>query len=190
MKKFTIGLTGGIASGKSVAAEFLGELGGEIIDADVVSREIGQEEIAEAFPQAVSGGRLDRRRLREIVFGDEDKLRLLNSIAHPLIVKRILELNEGVKGVSVIVAPLLFETGLHRYCDRVINITASLDVRIRRLKKRDNIDEGLAYNMIAAQASEETRRAIADSVIINDGSEDDLKRLLTEWWTENIESKN
>lgn len=187
MASIVVGLTGGIASGKSVAAEILRGLGGEIIDADIVSRQVGQEEIMTAFPQCVQNGVLNRKLLRQIVFSDEQKLKLLNSITHPLIVERILLLASQSKGVAIIVAPLLFETGLHKHCNKVINITASEQTRIQRIIKRDNIDKDLAYNIIEAQASEELRCKMSDTVITNDGNEQDLEKKLVEWWKLNIE---
>lgn len=188
MAKITIGLTGGIASGKSVASDILRLFGAEIIDADIVSRQVGQGEIAQAFPDCTTGGALDRRKLRKVVFGDERKLKLLNSITHPLIVAEILRKRDEINGVAVIVAPLLLEVGLHKYCDKVITVTAQADTRIKRIVERDNITESLAYNMIEAQASDEARIAIADYVVQNDGTEDELRGRLKEWWSQNIEN--
>lgn len=188
MARLKIGLTGGIASGKSVAAEVFARLGASIVDADIVSREVGQKEIALNFPQCVTAGVLDRRKLREYVFSSPQELRKLNAITHPLILTRITETVDKTDGVAVIVAPLLCESGLYKFCDVNICITASADRRISRLKKRDNIDDELAYNMIAAQMSDNDKIALCDYVICNDGSKEELEDKIEKWWREKAQT--
>ena len=188
MAKITVGLTGGIASGKSVATEILRSFGAEIIDADIVSRQVGQKELVQAFPDCATDGIIDRKKLRKVVFADEKKLKLLNGITHPLIVDEILRKRDETNGIAVIVAPLLVEVGLHKYCNKIITITALLETRIKRVMERDNISESLAYNMIQAQTSDETKIAIADFVVQNDGTEQELGCKLKKWWSQNIEN--
>lgn len=187
MAKYVIGLTGGIAAGKTAAAEYLKKLGACVVDADEIARHTGEREILAAFPDCADAGRLDRRRLRQRVFADPPALAKLDSITHPLIIKAIEARLAAESQVVVLVAPLLYETGLDRRCDYVLNISAPPDLRIKRLQKRDNIGKELAYNMLKAQTNEQERQNKADLTISNDGDEKALERKIGEWWTRLLE---
>src|SRR5690606_20981910 len=165
----TIGLTGGIASGKSTVAELFAALGVPVIDTDVIAREVvepgepGLAAIRDAFGAEVltPDGRLDRRRLREIVFADAAKRRRLESILHPLIRERTLARLAAVRNApyAIVVVPLLVETDFGKLVDRVLVVDVPVDAQLERLASRDGIDRAAAEAMVAAQASRETRLA-------------------------------
>lgn len=175
MKKFVLGLTGGIASGKSVAAELLRKKGAHIVDADLISREVVADaciiaKINEAFPESVENGTINRKKLRETVFSSPEKTKRLNSITHPEIIKRCLLRTAETDGVVVLVAPLMFETGLNAACDAVATVSCDTDTRIKRIVKRDNTDVDTAKNIIERQLSDDEREKLADYVVDNNGS--------------------
>jgi dephospho-CoA kinase len=172
-----IGLTGGIASGKSTVANFFAALGVPIIDTDVIAREItaagssALNEIREAFGEDViaEDGTLDRARLRKIVFSNDTRRRQLESILHPRIRDAAFEQAEQISSPYVIiVVPLLFESPMKHAMDRILVVDCSEETQLRRLKKRDNEREDQAHRMIAAQASRAQRLSIADDVITNE----------------------
>ncbi len=177
-----VGLTGGIASGKSMAAERLGELGANVIDTDVIAREIVEPgrpalgEIAEEFGDRVIGddGTLDRPAMRRIIFSDDDARKRLEAILHPRIRDTALALAaEGRGAYQLLVVPLLTESSLKSSVDRVIVVDCDENDQVRRLIERDGESEGGARRILAAQASREQRLAIADHVIDNSGSLED-----------------
>ncbi|HEY8419533.1 MAG TPA: dephospho-CoA kinase [Clostridia bacterium] len=175
-----IALTGGIASGKTLASKTLENLGAYVIDADMVSREIASEKawkerVKQAFGERFfdSNDELDRRKLREYVFSDPERVKLLNSISHPLIRNRIEQKLDALKHLPVVfvVIPVLIESGMTDMFDRVWTIASNPATRIKRLIRRDNITEEQAYNMLKSQVSEEERAKIASVIIHNDGDE-------------------
>jgi len=174
-----IGLTGGIASGKSTVANFFSDLGVSIVDTDVIAREVvepGQpalDEIRENFGNEViaENGSLDRSRLREIVFADDAMRTALEAILHPGIRDAAFEQADKAGGPYVIiVVPLLFESPMKQAMDRILVVDCDVEMQLRRLKSRDNETEEQARRMIAAQASRTERLSIADDVITTDGS--------------------
>jgi len=180
MSDYAIGLTGGIASGKSALGRQFEALGVTLVDADVVAREVVEPgpvltAIAERFGLAVlqADGTLDRRALRELVFADEQLRLALEAITHPAIRQRLLDRSRAAPGPYVVVAiPLLTEAGgrqAYPWLDRVLLVDAPLELQRERLMARDGIDAALADRMIAAQASREQRLALADDVVVNDG---------------------
>jgi len=180
MSDFVIGLTGGIASGKSALGRAFESLGVTVVDADVVAREVVApgpvlSRIAERFGQHVlqADGTLDRRTLRELVFADEELRLALEAITHPAIRERLRAQCDAAPGPYVIAAiPLLTEAGGRRvypWLDRVLLVDAPVSLQRERLMARDGIDAALAERMIAAQASREQRLALADDVVVNDG---------------------
>lgn len=180
----TVGLTGGIASGKSVVAEILRECGAYIIDTDVLSRRVvekgsaGAAALEKRFPSAFDRGVLDRRALKNIVFGDKKALADLNAVTHPLIERAVDDaLAKCDADVAVVVAPLLFEAGLDKKVDMTVNVTADENVRIRRLIARDTITEELARAILDSQMEEAERCRRADVVVDNNG---DVKKLRDE----------
>jgi dephospho-CoA kinase len=178
----TVGLTGGIGSGKSTVAELLASYGAVIIDADVLAREAvapgtpGLARIVDAFgPEVLApDGTLDRARLGAVVFADPDRLAALNAIIHPFVRSRSHELEAAASAADIVVhvIPLLVESGLTGF-DEVVVVDASEETQLRRLAGR-GMDEADARARIAAQATREQRRAAADVVIDND---DDLAGL-------------
>lgn len=180
---YRVGLTGGIASGKSTVAQMFTAHGVPVIDSDLIAREIvapgsqGLEAIRQRFGDhviAVDGG-LDRRRLRSLVFADPAARADLEAITHPLIRERMRVLNAAVRAPYVINAiPLLAEGGGRRDLDRVLVVDCPEDLQISRVMARDQVDEAAARAVLAAQASRAARLAIADDVLVND---DDLARL-------------
>ncbi|MFZ9303991.1 MAG: dephospho-CoA kinase [Steroidobacteraceae bacterium] len=175
---FKVGLTGGIASGKTRVAEFFAARGVPVIDSDQIAREIvapgapALAAIRERFGEGVmaADGNLDRRALRAIVFADPAARRDLEAITHPAIRARMAELNAQARGPYVINAiPLLTEGGGRRDLDRVLVVDCPEDLQIARVMARDQVDEAGARAVLAAQASRAARLAIADDVIVNDG---------------------
>jgi len=183
-----VGLTGGIASGKSTVAEILKRQGAAIINADVLAREVVEPdrqawtEIINTFGTAVlqPDRALDRQRLRAIIFDDPDARKKLESIIHPqvraLAEQRIRE--HAAAGYAVIVyeVPLLFEGNLQEWLRPVILVACDVDTQRNRLQSRDNLSAAQAQKHIDAQMSLEAKRRLADYVIENNGSLEDLKR--------------
>lgn len=186
-KPFVVGLTGGVASGKSAAAREFESLGAPVIDTDALSREAvmpgapAMAEIREAFgPEVLSAdGSLDRQAMRRRVFGDEAARRSLEAILHP----RIAELLDARLAAldqpwCVVAIPLLVEAGWVDRVDRVLVIDVPRETQITRLATRDGIGEDDAQRMIDAQAAREDRLAIAHDVVDNTGDLDDLATLI------------
>jgi len=173
-----IGLTGGVASGKSAVADMFQALGAPLIDTDVLAREVvepgepGLTAIRDAFGPDVltEDGRLDRRKLRSIVFSDDGKRRRLEAILHPLIRERLLAKLDGLDAPYVVIAvPLLVETDFVELVDRVLVVDAPVDVQLDRLMARDGSTRAEAQAIIDAQVDRATRLARADDVIDNSG---------------------
>lgn len=189
-----VGLTGGIASGKSEVSRRLVELGAVLVDADVIAREVvepgteGLEEVAEAFGREVlaDDGALDRAALGAIVFADPRRRELLNSIIHPRVRARAAEIAAGAPAGSVVVQdiPLLVETGQAGNFDVVVVVDAPDEVRIRRLEERNGLSEEHARARMAAQASREERLAAADHVVENAGTLEELRAAVDRLWAE------
>jgi dephospho-CoA kinase len=189
-----VGLTGGIASGKSEVARRLVELGAVLVDADVLAREVvepgteGLEEVAEAFGREVlaDDGALDRAALGAIVFADPRRRELLNSIIHPRVRARAAEIAAGAPAGSVVVQdiPLLVETGQAGNFDVVVVVDAPDEVRIRRLEERNGLNEEHARARMAAQASREERLAAADHVVENAGTLEELRAAVDRLWAD------
>lgn len=182
---FKVALTGGIASGKSLASRQFESLGVPLIDADRVAREVVQtgspllEEIRAQFgPEVFDGnGRLDRARLRERIFSDRDARRTLEAILHPAIHQRMQTLAAQAEGpYLVMVIPLLVESDQDWGEDRVLLIDAPEALQRERLMQRDRCHIEQANAILASQASRQARRERADDVILNDGDPETLAR--------------
>jgi len=176
---FRVGLTGGIASGKSLVAGLFADLGVPVVDTDAIAREVvapGEPALAEIraqFGDAVfdATGELDRRALRHRVFADPAERRALERILHPRIRERTLAAMAAAEGpYLIVVVPLLVESGFDRLVDRVLVVDCSEAQQLARLRKRDAESTAQARRMLASQASRERRLAIADDVIDNSGS--------------------
>lgn len=182
----TIGVTGGIASGKSAVAQAFASHGIAWVDADDVAREVVEPgepalaEIAQHFGAGVldGEGRLDRRALRAIVFNDEGERRWLESVTHPRIRKRLLAHLERLRASDapyhLLVSPLLFESGQYKLADRRLVIDVPESLQIARTGARDGSDECQARAIIKAQMPRGERLALADDVIDNQGSREAL----------------
>ena len=188
-----VGLTGGVASGKSSVSSILRELGAVVIDADVLAREVvepgtpGLAAVVARFgPEVLDGDRLDRARLGAIVFADPAARRDLERIIHPAVRDRAAELERAADPDAVVVhvIPLLVETGQQDDFDRVVVVDADPDTQLTRLHARDGLAEEAARARLAAQASREDRRSAADVVLTNDGSVIDLQRQIHSLWAE------
>ncbi|MGA5328619.1 dephospho-CoA kinase [Streptomyces griseoincarnatus] len=190
----TVGLTGGIGAGKSEVSQLLVERGAVLIDADRIAREVvepgtpGLAAVVEAFGEEIlaEDGSLDRPRLGALVFNDPDKLATLNSIVHPLVGARSRELEEAAPEDAVVVhdVPLLTENGLARLYDVVIVVDAGTGTQLDRLVRLRGMSEEDARARMAAQATREQRRAVADIVIDNDVPLDALERRVKEVWAD------
>ena len=190
-----IGLTGGIGSGKSTVAGLLAARGARIVDADRIAREVvepgtpGLEAVVAAFGPGVltAEGALDRPALAAVVFADPDARRRLDGIVHPLVRARAAELVAAVPPNAVVVqdVPLLVETGQAGSYDLVLVVEADLDTRVRRLVGR-GLSEEDARARIAAQATDEQRRAVADVVLDNSRTVEDLETQVERFWAERV----
>ncbi len=177
MKPYIIGLTGGIASGKTAAGKVFESLGAKIIDADVISREVvkagsvGLERLGKIFPDCVIDGELDRKRLKSVVFADEEKLARLNAVTWNLIEEEIRRRISGLceNDVAVLIVPLMFESGLERYADVVVTVSAGEDVRLKRVLERDGVGEETARSIMRSQLDDSEREKRSDYVLDGGG---------------------
>lgn len=188
MATYRIGLTGGIASGKSAVASAFEALGIVVADADLAARDAvapgsdGLAEVVAAFgPDVLSAdGSLDRAAMRRRIFGDDDARRRLEAIVHPRVRETLTRTCERATGPYAIAAiPLLAEVGgrdAYPWLQRILVVDVPVELQRARLLARDGIDDALADRMIAAQATRARRLAIADDVVVNAGTLDDLQR--------------
>ena len=190
----SIALTGGIGSGKSLAGEFFQELGAVVIDSDQLAREViergteGFDEVLARFGDGIlNGGEIDRSKLAEIVFKDESARRDLEEIIHPKVREAALKIAARVPSDGVVInqIPLLFETkGAGRF-DFVITVSADLEVRKARLNER-GLKSYEIERRISAQATDSQRESIANFIIRNNGSVEELERAVAELWEREI----
>jgi dephospho-CoA kinase len=187
-----IALTGGIGCGKSLAAEYFADFGAIVIDADQLARaaiergSAGFDQVVSIFGDSIlKNGDIDRRALGELVFKDPSSKVKLENIIHPWVRQEFEEAVDSLKADETLVyeIPLLFETGGQDRFDIVVTIESSMENRVTRLRARGlHISEIEAR--IAAQATREQRESIADFLIENDGSEDELLRKVENIWDE------
>jgi dephospho-CoA kinase len=191
---FVVGLTGGIGSGKSLAAQFFSQLGALVIDADQLARSViergseGFDEVLLRFGDTVlKNGDIDRVALGQIVFENPQAKKDLEEIIHPRIraefEEAVASLNPGQ--IMVYEIPLLVETKAADRFDFVITVESDPEVRKQRLRARGMFHSDIEKRM-ASQATEEERRAVADCVLTNDGTEDDLLRQVENIWESTI----
>lgn len=193
-----IGLTGGIASGKSTAAKILAELGAEVIDADQLARDVvrpgepAYRAIVAAFGTGVlnEDGTINRAALGAIVFADPAARRRLESITHPAIARlaenSLAELRRRGTRLAVYMAPLLIEAGITGRVDEVWVVYVDSDTQVRRLMQRDGLSEADALQRISSQMSMKEKRKLARVVIDNRGTKADLARTIRETWEREI----
>ncbi|MEJ8552921.1 dephospho-CoA kinase [Tepidibacter sp. Z1-5] len=181
-----IGLTGSIGSGKSTVSNILKKKNMDIIDADEISRKIFDDKkaldvLVEHFGSEIlnSDNVLDRKKLGSIVFSDEDKLKKLNSITHPIIINNIKDgidkFNKQGKKIVILDAPLLIEANLLDLVDMVLLVMCNENVQIKRIIKRDNISKEDAILRIRSQMSVEDKKKYADYIIDNSYNQDKLE---------------
>lgn len=191
-----IGLTGGIGSGKTAVGRLLVEHGAVLVDADVLAREVvapgtdGLRQVVAEFGDEVLSpdGTLDRARLAALVFADSAALARLNAIVHPLVGRRSAEIVGGLPEQAIVVhdVPLLVENSLAPAYDLVVVVEAPEEVRVARLVGQRGLTEVDARARIAAQATDEQRRAVADVVVVNDGSLAALEATVDGVWRDRI----
>ena len=185
-----IGLTGGIGCGKSLAAQYFAELGALVIDADQLARAAiergsqGFDEVIEFFGDSIlKNGDIDRRALGELIFKNPEAKKKLENIVHPFVRREFEDAVASLKSDEVLVyeIPLLVETGAQDRFDLVVTVESALENRIERLRQRGmHISE--IEGRIASQATREQRVEVADFLIENDGSEDELLRQVENIW--------
>ncbi|MGB7604758.1 MAG: dephospho-CoA kinase [Lutisporaceae bacterium] len=189
-----IGLTGGIASGKSTVSNILKELGAVVIDVDLVSRdvvsqgEIAYTKIIENFGRDIlmTDGSINRKKLGNIVFSDHQKLMLLNQITHPEIIKKVKEIivfyEKEHKKVVVVDAAILIEMGLYKHVDCIWLVVVDKETQLMRLIERDKLSRNDAQNRINAQITDEQRMEYANVVIDNTQSLNKVREKVRELW--------
>lgn len=181
-----IGLTGGIGSGKSTAAKRFRELGVLVLDADEISRASLKKggacysDVVALFGSEILtlDGEIDRKKLASIVFGDEEKRRQLNAIVHPYVIETMFSRAEEALnksgGIVVFEVPLLFESGMHEKMDRNILVACGEEQRVKRILERDNTTRQAALARIRTQMPEEEKRLLANYILENDGTIEQL----------------
>ncbi|AXB32350.1 dephospho-CoA kinase [Vibrio campbellii] len=187
---FVIGLTGGIASGKTTVANlFKQQFKIDIVDADIVAREVvepgtpGLNTIIEHFGADIvrDDQTLDRAKLREKIFSNPEEKAWLNGLLHPMIREKMIEdLEQVTSDYALLVVPLLVENKLDSLCDRVLVVDVDPQTQISRTVKRDNVSEEQANAILASQASREQRLALADDVVKNNPDDPDLLLQITD----------
>lgn len=185
-----VGLTGGVASGKSTVAAMLAELGATVIDADALAREVvakgtpGLDRVVAEFGEALltPDGELDRPAMGRLVFGDEQARKRLESIVHPLVFERIVALEQDAPKDGVVVhdIPLLAENGRSGDFDAVVVVDAPPEVQLERMLRDRGWTREDAESRMRAQASREQRLALATYVVENTGTHEDLRRRVAE----------
>lgn len=187
-KKYVVGLTGGIGSGKSAAAEIFRVLGVHVVDADALAREVvepGQPalvDIAKHFGSDIltAEGLLDRAALRKIVFSNPEHKFWLEKLLHPRIAKLMqLRLNESKSAYAILESPLLLETEQHKLVDRILVVDVTEETQLARAVRRDGSDVTTIKSIIASQIGRVARTQRADDLVLNEGSLEQLQENIT-----------
>lgn len=192
-----LGLTGGIASGKSTVSEIFRKLGAEVVDADRIAREVSQEEEvvdklvelfgAEILEEGKEGRKsIDRGKLREVVFRDSESVRRINEVIHPRVIEVFEERRKASLPDEIIIfdIPLLFEAGLEYLCDRVVVVSVDRRTQVERIASRDGSSRETAENIIDNQMSVEERERRSHYIIRNQGSLEELEERVVEIYEE------
>lgn len=176
-KSIKIGLTGGIASGKTIVSDFFKQFGTKVIDADVISHQVTKpggtafQEIISSFGSSVldENGLIDRKKMRKIIFDDANKKEMLERIIHPKVREEMFNLASQSNDHYLIVSvPLLVETGMNEMMDRTLVVDCSEETQIERLMHRDKITLGEAKSILKNQTNRSTRLKAADDLIVNE----------------------
>ncbi len=184
-----IGLTGGIGSGKTAVSETFEKLGITVVDADLASRVVVEkgkpclEEIAKHFGNDIlnENDELNRAKLREIIFNSDSEKLWLESLLHPAIAKQIKdELNASKSPYTILVSPLLLETNQRDFCDKVLVVDVPIELQMERTTKRDGVSEDQVKSIIKSQINRDERLKLADEIILNEGSIEDLEMIVRE----------
>jgi len=192
-----VAVTGGIGSGKSAVGEILEELGAVIVDADELARTViergnsGYDQVLAAFgDEVLTSGEIDRAKLAGLVFSDPELRKKLESIIHPLVREAAEEIMKSAPSGSVVVneIPLLFETNGAKRFDFVIAVQTPMELRIERLSQR-GMKLYEIEKRIAVQASDQERASIANVIVVNDGSLDQLRSKVEELWFTQLQPK-
>ena len=179
-----IGLTGGIGSGKTAVSDSFQALGIDVVDADLASRVVVQKgkpcllKIAQHFGEDIltKEAELDRAKLREIIFKSEEEKNWLESLLHPAIANQIQdELNASKSPYKILVSPLLLETNQKDFCSKVLAVDVPVETQVERTLKRDGVSKEQVQAIINSQISRNDRLNLADEVIVNDGTLEDLE---------------
>lgn len=188
MRPRVVGLTGGVATGKSEAAAYLRELGAYVVDADLVAREVAdlpeiRRQLKQNWPQVFTGEILDRKALGRIIFASGEEREKLNRMLHPIIVKRMLrEVETCNQDVCVLVAPLLIESGLHQMVDEIWVLDVPLETQAKRLVEREHITREEALRIIESQLPAREKVALAHHIIDNSGPPEKMREQLRKEW--------
>ena len=176
-KSIKIGLTGGIASGKTIVSDFFKQFGTKVIDADVISHQVTKpggtafQEIISSFGSSVldENGLINRKKMRKIIFNDVSKKEMLERIIHPKVREEMFNLASQSNDHYLIVSvPLLVETGMNKMMDRTLVVDCSEETQIERLMHRDKITLGEAKSILKNQTNRSTRLKAADDLIVNE----------------------
>ena len=176
-KSLKIGLTGGIASGKTTISDYFKALGIPIIDADVISHEVTKpngsafEEIISSFGSNIldESGLINRKKMRSIIFDDASKKEILEGIIHPKVREEMFNLvSQSNDHYLILSVPLLIETGMNKMMDRILVVDCSVETQIERLIQRDKINLDEAKSILRNQTNRSTRLKVADDLIINE----------------------
>ena len=174
-----IGLTGGIASGKTTVSDCFKKLGTQVIDADIISHEVTEpsgsafEEILSEFGSEIldENGLINRKKMRAIIFNDPSQKKILENIIHPKVRDEMFQrINKSDDHYLIVSVPLLVETGMHQIMDRNLLVDCSEDTQIERLMHRDKITLNEAKAILKNQASRSDRKKIADDLIVNENN--------------------
>jgi len=190
IEQYLVGLTGSICSGKSKASEYFSEFGAYVIDCDKVVHELYKDNISLRYSLYKEFGfkifnfklEIDRGKLRGLVFSDDSKMKRLESIVWPYVEERAMQRLEGRKGIIILEAAMLYESGLNKRLDKNILVLADEEIRIKRLMKRNNINKNEVSRFIKAQKSDINKKQGADYIIDNNRSFDSFKRDIEVIW--------
>lgn len=180
-----IGLTGGIGSGKTAVSDIFASQGIDIVDADLASRVVVEkgkpalDKISEHFGAEIlsENGELNRAKLREIIFKAPEERQWLESLLHPIIAEQIrYELDSSKSSYCILVSPLLLETEQKDFCDSLLIVDVPEKFQVQRTALRDNVPEEQVESIMATQIDRAKRLSLADEIIVNDGTLEDLKK--------------